>query len=186
MEERERQIKGERSVGWVFLLSGVMLLSPWCFGPGKHPHTHTQRYTAWIMQFSAAHACCRFPPSSAAPATTTKTAKSWFNTNSRVTKAQMGGETEWKELSGVYRWTNAFKCKLTYSTVAIFKAKFAVKNHCKCEYAFRYQPRSLAMALKASHDAFLSSDSHGSPALMSMCLDQRYNTSWKFYPIWSA
>lgn len=186
MEERESQIKGERSVGRVFLLGGVMLLSPWCFGPGKHPHTHTQRYTARIMQFSAAHACSRFLPSSAEPATTTKTAKSSFNTNSRVTKAQMGGGTEWKELSGVYRWTNAFKCKLTYSTVAIFKTKSAVKNHSKCECAFRYQLRYLATTLKVSHDAFLSSDSHGSPAFMSMCLDQRYNTSWRFYSIWSA
>ncbi len=72
-----------------------------------HTHTHTHTETAQIMQFSAAHACRRFLPSSAAPATTTKTAKSWFNTNSRATKAQMGGETEWKELSGVYHWTNA-------------------------------------------------------------------------------
>lgn len=52
-----------------------------------------------------------------------------------------------------------------------------------------YQPRSLAMALKVSstlHDAFLSSDSHGSPAFMSVCLDQRYDNSWRFHPMWSA
>lgn len=82
-------------------------LSMMCWARKTPTYTHTYTETAQIMQFSAAHACRRFLPSSAAPATTTKTAKSWFNTNSRATKAQMGGETEWKELSGVYHWTTA-------------------------------------------------------------------------------
>jgi len=132
--------------------------------PPKHTHTHIHTQ----------HGLCNFlPPMHAVPPLLCTTSnnnnknrkKSWFNTNSRATKAQMGGETEWKELSGVYGWTNAFKCKLTSSTVE--------KRFQMC-LSLPDLTNSLTLP-----GAFQIRTAH-------LPSDQRCRTSWRFYPIWSA
>ncbi len=137
MEERRwRRVREE--CGRLFLLGGSHAALSMMFLGQENTHIHTSAHTQ-IMQFSAAHACRRFLPSSAAPAN--KNSKILIQHQFQRLQSTDGRRNRVKGAGRRLSLDKRFKCKLTYSTVAMkacfchriqIKKSLTIQRH-KCQ-----------------------------------------------------